>query len=495
MTLVLPEALSTSVLEYLSSLPDAAVEAWVSGLSPRLLEEVQRGEWWFIRRPNQTAPPGDWFIWLILAGRGFGKNRTASEWLIEKVTENPVDVAGHPTEWAAVGETLQDARKAMFGGPSGMLNVLTRKRIRYRYQRFPAPTITLADGQIIHGLGADDEDVGRGLNLAGAWLDELAKWRKPELSWAGGLGPALRTKMPGGTKPQVLATTTPKPIPILRDWTTRTDGSVVVTRGSTFDNAANLSAAAVKEFVRQYGRSQLGRQELYGELLTVVEGALWKHSWLEDLRIRRRRDVPALSTVAIAIDPAITDRLDTDETGLVAVGRGIDGHDYVLADRSGHFVGTEAARRAWQLYLDTQADVVVYENNQGGEWVRDVLRTGWDSMRDEGLVGGNAPLQGINAYRSKRLRAEPIAARYEAGEVHHVGRFERLENQMTEWLPSSGTSPDRLDALVHAVAYLSAGAVVEAEVGTPVSMSRRLQLPPGAQLVFDPHASRRALTQ
>lgn len=490
MSVPLPEALSTSVLEYLSALPEPAVKSWIEGLSPELLDEVNRGEWWFVRRPNQTAPPGDWFVWLILAGRGFGKNRTASEWLVEKVLANPIDVAGHPTEWAAVGETLQDCRKAMFSGPSGMLNVLARKRVRYRYQRFPAPTVILASGQIIHGLGADDEDVGRGLNLAGAWLDELAKWRKPNESWSGGLAPALRTKMPSGTKPQVLATTTPKPIPLLRDWTTRTDGSVVVTRGSTFDNAANLSAAAVKEFVRQYGRSQLGRQELYGELLTVVEGALWRHEWIEALRVRRRRDVPALSTVAIAIDPAITDKVDSDETGLVAVGRGMDGHDYVLADRSGSFVGVEAARRAWQLYLDTSADIVVYEANQGADWVRDVLRTAWYELRDEGLVGGNPPLQAINATRGKRLRAEPIAARYEAGEVHHVGRFEKLEGQMTEWLPSSGTSPDRLDALVHAIAYLSASAIVEAQVATPVSARRTASLPAGARLVFDPQAPR-----
>jgi phage terminase large subunit-like protein len=486
----LPPALTTSVLEYLSTLPEGAVQEWVLGLPPELLEEINRREWWFVRRPNQTAPPGDWFIWLILAGRGFGKNRTASEWLVEKVLENPLDVAGHPTEWAAVGETLQDCRKAMFGGPSGMLNVLARKRIRFRYQRFPAPTITLAAGQIIHGLGADDEDVGRGLNLAGAWLDELAKWRKPNESWTGGLGPALRTKMPGGTKPQVLATTTPKPIPLLRDWTTRTDGSVVVTRGSTFDNAANLSAAAVKEFVRQYGRSQLGRQELYGELLTVIEGALWRHEWIEALRVRRRRDVPALSTVAIAIDPAITDKVDSDETGLVAVGRGVDGHDYVLADRSGPFVGIEAARRAWALYNDTAADVVVYEANQGADWVRDVLRTAWNELREDNIVAGNPPLQAVNATRGKRLRAEPIAARYESGEVHHVGRFEKLEAQMTEWLPSSGTSPDRLDALVHGIAFLSASAIVEASVATPLTMHRPIALPRGASVVYDPHAPR-----
>jgi hypothetical protein len=261
-----------SIAEQIAELPAAEAEAWLDSLPEQLLLEVARREWWYVARPDQMEPAGDdWAIWLILAGRGWGKTRSGGEWLIDKVIENPVDVDGHPTEWAAVAETLQDGRTVLCEGPSGLRNVLHRRGVRHRYVRWPNPVITLHTGQVIHILGADDEDVGRGLNLAGAWLDEIAKWKKPTGAWLEGIGPALRTKTPRNSKPRVVVTTTPKPIPLLFDWTKRTDGSVVVTRGSTFDNAANLSEAAIAEFVRLYGNSRIGRQELYAELLEDVE--------------------------------------------------------------------------------------------------------------------------------------------------------------------------------------------------------------------------------
>lgn len=469
MTAVLEEGLATSVLEHVASLSDEEIAAWVGALKPGVLAEVQRREWWFVRRPDQKAPAGDWLIWLILTGRGWGKTRTGAEWLVEQMLANPVDVSDNPTEWIAVGETLLDGWNIQANGPSGILNVLKRRKIPFKAVRSPAPSIRLSTGQVVHISGADDADVGRGLNLAGAWLDEMAKWRMPALTWSEGLGPALRTRMPGGTKPQVVVTTTPKPIPLLFDWTKREDGSIVVTRGSTFDNAANLSSSAISEFIRQYGSSRTGRQELYAELLTDVEGAIWKVEWLNRTRVTKA-EVPELVQIVVAMDPAISDAENADESGIVVVGKGVDGHDYVLADRSAKIVGIEAARACWEAYLDFEADYVVYESNQGMDWVRDVLRTAWNQLKAEGKVSGNAPLKSVNATRGKKLRAEPVAARYEANEVHHAGRFEKLETQMTEWLPTSNTSPDRLDALVHGVTFLRAGEVMDATAVSAVSM-------------------------
>jgi phage terminase large subunit-like protein len=483
--------LQTSVLEHVSAFSDAELAAWVDSLSPGLLREVNRKEWWFIRRPNQRPPDGDWLIWLILAGRGYGKSRTGAETLVEWMIANPVDVAGHATEWAAVGESLIDGRDVLIQGPSGVENVLQRRGIRYKYVKWPQPRIRLSTGQILHVLGADDADVGRGLNLAGLWLDEIAKWPYPSASWAEGLGPALRTRMPGGTKPRVIVTTTPKPIPLLFDWVARDDGSVAVTRGSTFENAANLATAAIREFIRMYGSWRTGRQELYAELLTDIEGALWKQSWLEAGRIRNRKKIPNFVNVAVAMDPSISDSDESDETGLVCVARGEDGHDYVLADRSGRFVGMEAARRAWQLFIDREADVLVYENNQGMDWVRDVLITAWNQLKAEGAVNGNPPLRPVNAVRGKRLRAEPVAARYETGEAHHVGRFEKLEQQLTEWLPSSGLSPDRLDALVHGLTWLRGAEHHEVGLESPTSSRPASPVVSGVPTVYDPHAPRR----
>lgn len=455
-----------SIAERLSLLPTVQQQAWLDQLEADLLAQVARKEWWFVARPEQLIPEGDWLIWLVMAGRGFGKSRAGAETIVEWAVENPVDMDGHPTEWLVVAETLADGRKQCLEGPSGIINVLRRRGIGFEYVKAPSPVVTLEGGQKIHVKGAV-ADVGRGYNLAGAWLDELAKWLYPKEAWTEGIGPALRTRTPSGHKPRVIVTTTPKPIRLLVEWTTRTDGSVHVTRGSTFDNAANLSPEALEEFKRQYGSSRIGRQELYAELLTDIEGALWHSRWIEDTRITDPTKVPETSYRLVAIDPAVSATETSDETGIVAVGRGLDGHDYVLADRSARVVGFKAARRAWQLWLELEADLMVYEENQGQDWVRDILVDAWGKMRTEGLVGGDPPLRAVRAMRGKRLRAEPVAARYEQKRVHHVGNLVTLEQQMLEWEPASGTSPDRLDALVHGITALRGPESREATVINP----------------------------
>ena len=421
--------------------------AYVAGLTDEEAQDLVIKPWWFIGRPEQQEPDGHWTVWLILAGRGWGKTRTGAEWLIEQVLKYPAAPDGAPTEWAIIGETFGDTRVMCVEGPSGILRVLERRGLKngvdFNYNR-SSWQIGLSKGQKIHMFGADNPDAGRGYNLSGVWADEIAKWRYSYESWNEGIAPALRI----GEKPRAVITTTPKPIKILRDWTTRTDGSVHVTRGSTFDNAANLSEAALTELQARYHGTRLGRQELYGEILEDIEGALWTRSWIDRARVTSDA-VPPLYRIVVAIDPAVTSGEDSDETGIVVAGVSSNGHFYVLEDATLRATPDAWGKRAVQSFRDWKADRIVAEVNNGGDMVIMVLQQ----------VDVNVPVTKVHASRGKRMRAEPISALYEQGRVHHVGGFDKLEDQMVSWTPESPDSPDRLDALVWALTELKDGSV------------------------------------
>ena len=379
-------------------------------------------------RPQQLPPEGDWRIWLILAGRGFGKTWTGSKWLLEKALQQP------ETEWAVVAPTFGDVRRICVEGPSGIIKSAQPGQIKF-YNKSNGQ-ITLANGSVIHMISADEPDRARGLNLAGAWCDEFAAWRYEE-TWTEGLVPALRIG-----NPQVVITTTPRPTRLIRELIKRDDGSVSLTRGSTFDNAANLSQAALAELRARYEGTRIGRQELYGEVLTDIAGALW--TW-DSIDSARWHQAPELSRIVVAVDPAVTSGEDSDETGIIVVGKGMaDGRGYVLADRSCRDTPFGWAKRVVQTYHEFNADRVVAEKNQGGDFIEQTLRS----------VDATLPFKGVIARQGKRLRAEPVAALYEQGRISHVGNLDELENQMTEWVPDSGSSPDRIDALVHGLVEL-----------------------------------------
>ena len=382
-------------------------------------------------RPQQLPPEGDWRIWLILSGRGWGKTFTGAGWIIEKAMSQP------GIECAVVAPTFTDVRRTCVEGPSGIIKSLPSGALE-QYNRSNGQ-ITLTNGSKIHMVSADEPDRARGLNLSYAWLDEFAAWRYEE-TWTAGLAPALRIG-----HPQTIITTTPRPTKLLREFMSRTDGSVVVTRGSTFDNAANLSQAALEELKSRYEGTRLGRQELYGELLLDTPGSLWRLSDIDETRVD---EAPELVRIVVAIDPAVTSGEESDETGIVVVGKGADGRGYVLADRSCRDTPSGWAHRAVQAFHDFNADRIVAEKNQGGDMVEQTIRS----------VLPTAPYKGITAKQGKRLRAEPIAALYEQGRISHVGSFDILEDQMTTWLPDSGLSPDRLDALVHGLTELGLAA-------------------------------------
>lgn len=240
-----------------------------------------------------------------------------------------------------------------------------------------------------------------------------------------------------GNKPKIIVTTTPRPTNLIKSLSSRTDGSVVVTRGSTFDNAKNLAPSALLEFEARYGGTRLGRQELYGEILDDVEGALWTRGLIDRNRLDKP---PALARIVVSVDPAATANKESDETGIIVCGSDAQGHGYVLGDYSFRGSPLDWASKVVEIYDEWKADSILVEVNQGGDMVSAVLRQ----------VRLSLPIREVRAHIGKRLRAEPIAAMYEQGRVHHIGEFAQLEDQMTNWTTDDPNSPDRLDAMVQA---------------------------------------------
>lgn len=392
-------------------------------------------EWLKHARPSQLPPPGDWFVWLIMAGRGFGKTRTGAEWIARQAQITP---GGH---FAVVARSTQDCREVCIEGPSGLLKVLGLTRDSDDYNRTTGE-IRLPNGAVIHSYGAEKPDRLRGPNLSGAWCDELASWRYVE-TWTEGLIPALRIG-----KPHVVVTTTPRPAGLIRDLAKRDDGSVFITRGSTFENSANLSATALEELRRRYEGTRLGRQELEGELIDDIEGALWTRAMIEASRVRED-DVPEMTRIVVAVDPAATATAESDDTGIIVAGVGTDGDAYILDDRTCHLPPEGWAQRVVRAYHHFEADRVVAEANQGGEMVSAVLLT----------ADRKVPVKLVRASRGKQTRAEPVAALFGAppkreSRVHLVGGFPELEDQLCSWVPGDANSPDRLDACTWAITEL-----------------------------------------
>ena len=397
---------------------------------------------WKHCRINQRPPDSDWFIWLLMSGRGFGKSRCASEWLIREASRTP------STEWAVVAPTGFDSRKCAEDLSVGIVKIAPKGTgpdgtVIAKYNR-TLGDIYLTNKSIIHLISADKPDRLRGFNLAGAWCDELASWRYPD-AWHLGLLPTLREKR---VNPRVVVTTTPKPVTLLRSLVEEDHelGSIIITRGSTFDNADNLAPKFLEEMRIRYEGTRRGRQELYGELLTDVDGALVSQDMIDTARVRPPLDIH-LPRVIVAVDPATTSGEDSDETGIIVCAKGSDGRGYILADLSCKESPDGWARIVAKAYDQYGADRVIAEKNQGGDMVERIVRS----------VQPNIAYKGVSAKVGKKLRAEPIAALYEQGKVSHVGYFAELEDQWCTWIPDAGRSqksPDRVDALVHGLTEL-----------------------------------------
>lgn len=374
-------------------------------------------------RPNQQPPPGDWRKWLILAGRGFGKTRTINEWALTQ--------AARGTRGAIIAATAADARDVVIEGQSGILAIAPDRPLYEPSKR----RITFASGAVATIFSADEPDRLRGPQFHWAICDELAAWRYPDAFDMLMLGLRL------GNNPRVAIATTPRPTRLIQQLVS--DPHTHVTRGSTYDNRANLAPQFFEQIIARYEGTRLGRQELNAEILTDVPGALWTRTALDQLRVTR---TPTLQRIVVAVDPAATSGAGANETGIITAGLGEDGHGYILDDASGRYSPDAWARQAVAAYHKSNADRIVYESNQGGEMVAHTLHT----------VEPGVPLKDVHASKGKTARAEPIAALYEQGKVHHVGAFVDLEDQLCNWV-AGDDSPDRLDAMVWALTELILG--------------------------------------
>jgi len=403
-----------------------------SSFAAKLVDALEHS-WAAIARPNQLPPPGDWWqIWLLLAGRGFGKTRTLAEWVCEQV------LFGLASRIALVAATAADARDVLVEGESGILAVAP-PWFRPIYE--PSKRrLTWPNGAIGTTFSAEEPERLRGPQHDAAVCDELGSWSRPE-TWD-----MLQFGLRLGRNPRCLVATTPRPTKLIRELLAREGRDVVVTRGSTYDNRPNLAPGFFDRVIRKYEGTRLGRQELNAELLEDTPGALWSHGIID---AARQAAAPNLARIVVAIDPATTSGEDADETGIVVVGKDNQGHGYVLADASGKYQPIEWAKIAITAYRTHHADRIVAEVNNGGEMVENTLR----------MVDPNIPFTAVRASRGKVTRAEPVSALYEQGRMHHVGTFPQLEDQMTNFTSdfdrqSAGYSPDRVDALVWAVTDL-----------------------------------------
>lgn len=411
----------------LDALPADARVQFLDSLSPAELAILER-DWRVWARPNQLPPADAWTVWLQMGGRGSGKTWTGANWAIEQAEQRPGSI-GH-----LVAATAPDIRDVMIEGESGILN-LSPPWFYPNYE--PSKRrLTWPNGTKALLFSAEEPERLRGPQCGWAWADEVAAWKYPD-AWD-----QLLFGLRMGHAPQVVVTTTPKPITLLREILKRPD--TVLTRSTTRENIHNLAPAFLTTVVARYQGTRLGRQELDGELLEDVPGALWTRKLIDATRVEA---APPLVRVVVAIDPAATSTEGADETGIVVAGIGADGHAYVMEDATDRLPPIGWATKAVDLYRRYQADRIVGEVNNGGEMVEATLRT----------VDKNVSYRAVHASRGKAKRAEPVSALYEQGRVHHVGIFSRLEDQLCNWVPhmaDSLASPDRMDAAVWAVTDL-----------------------------------------
>ena len=389
-------------------------------------------DWTFWARADQATPPGDWIIWLILAGRGAGKTRAGAEAVRAWAQTYPLV--------NLIGPTLADARDIMVRGESGILACCRRDE----RPRFLAADLRLEwpNGATSSLFSAEEPDRLRGKQHMKLWCDELAAWRQPEAFDQAMLGLRL------GDKPQAVITTTPRPSKIIKALVNGKD--TIVTRGSTFDNRAHLARAFFERITARYKGRAIGRQELLAEIVEEAPGALWTRALIERQRVAAEAAPREFAEIVVAVDPPARSGSKSDECGLIVAAKGENGLFYVLADLTsqGETPGAWGAR-VGAAFRGFKANRVVAEINNGGDMVAEVLRQSEP----------NLPVRAVHATRGKFLCAEPIAAAYERGLVFHVGAFTKLEDQMCALTPdfdrrAAGFSPDRADALVWALADL-----------------------------------------
>jgi phage terminase large subunit-like protein len=396
-------------------------------------------------RAGQLPPPGDWYAWFLMSGRGYGKTRSGAEYVKERMMSQPdhrvaciVPDFGDGRDLCIEGESglIPGGSKEDSLFPPGVLNTWNRS----------LGEMVLTNGSRLKIFGTNtrkDAEGLRGFQCHTAWFEELGTQQFGDVAWA-----MLQFALRLGSDPRVVITGTPRPTPLIRELVK--DEDVVVTTGTTYDNQDNLPPVMLNRLKRKYEGTNLGNQELYGLLLDGAKGALWTYSMF-----RRDNHPPDLVRVVVAVDPAGSANKTSDMTGIVVVGLDASGQLWVLADKSGVYSPEEWRNVVWNAYVDYSADAVVGEKNYGGDMVRATIRSAGEGAQQ-------MPVKLVTASRGKEIRATPVVGLYEQKRVIHVGTLADMEQQMCEWvppgrfdeegdpIPPSKDSPDRLDALVWA---------------------------------------------
>jgi phage terminase large subunit-like protein len=425
----------------LSGLPEGDLAEFLAALTPNALMSLPwLFEHWAIEG-HQLPPEGDWTTWVILGGRGAGKTRAGAEWIRAQVEGGKPGDPGTSSRVALVGETIDQAREVMVFGTSGIMpSTPPDRRPEWQASR---KRLVWPNGAVAQLFSASDPESLRGPQFDCAWCDELAKWKKGEAAWD-----MLQFALRLGQRPRALVTTTPRANPLLR--TILDEPGTVVTRAPTSANRMHLAASFLETVTAKYGGQRLGRQELDGELILDVEGALWTWAMLDAAKAPRELE---LDRIVVAVDPPMTGKANSDECGIIVAGvartpapGGWIGQ--VIEDGSLSGASPQAwAERVVELYHAHAADRIVAEVNQGGDLVATMIQG----------VDQTVPVRSVRATRNKVARAEPVAALYEQGRIFHHAAFHALERQMAamtvEGFMGRG-SPDRVDALVWAFTEL-----------------------------------------
>lgn len=450
--------MSQSLLQRALLASGLSVEAFLSTLTPAQ-QIALASEWSFWARPEQLMPTDrdDWRVWLVLAGRGFGKSRLGAEFVRGLAMKYPGCHIG------MVARTAGEVRSVMV---KALQMPWVGGRLDPRSIPHHQPSSRLlewANGSHATTYSADEPRQILGQNFDFFWADELAAWPSTESGrketgkqrtvmeevWHEGLMLALRGSGVSIPRTMGVVTTTPRPKKLIRDLIKNPD--TYITRGSTYDNAVNLGAEYIAGIKRDYEGTRIGRQEIHAEVLDDLVGALWTRASIDDHRVKT---APDMVRVVVGVDPSGKSE-GGDEQGIVVVGRGTDGHAYVLADRTTQDTPDGWGRRVVQAYEEFKADRIVVETNFGGQMaIANIANAANYRGYQWPIDGERGPIREVKASRGKVVRAEPIAAMYEQGRVHHVGEHEQLETQMREYVPDDGVSPDRMDALVWALTDL-----------------------------------------
>ncbi|MEZ5377172.1 MAG: phage terminase large subunit [Acidimicrobiales bacterium] len=422
---------------------------------------VEKPLWRKTARPDQLAPGEagsvdtrtDWDTWLVIAGRGWGKSECSAQWAASKLI-------GGNIRLALVAATFAAGRDDMAEGSSGLLrclppSILIDGSLERSWNRSQGQ-LKLANGSHARIFSSEKPGLLRGPQHHYAWVDELAKFKDANVpttedsTWSN-----LMMTMRLGPHPQVVVSTTPRPCMVLTGTRDKPEiglmhaQNTIVTHGTTYENMENLPETFQRRLLAYEG-TRLGRQELYAEILDDVEGALWTSHLIESARISRGwidEFHGGLTRIVVGVDPSVgMGEEHNDECGIVVAGRSRDGHGFVLDDRSGHMSPEKWARTAVRAFHEHEADLIVAEKNNGGQLVGEMIR----------ITDNRVPVKLVTSKRAKYTRAEPVAALYEQGLIHHVGIFPELEDEMTSYVPNDKKqdSPDHLDSLVFAVSAL-----------------------------------------